>query len=233
MRIPSLAFILTITLPGGAVFAQAANPVNTGAQSAQPQATAPATASDLLLPALNQAQTTLKSLNLDKWKRGSVREEATANVSSLLHDLDNNMQPLITAADAAPGQLSKAIPLIKHLDAFYDVLLRVEEGARVSAPPDQIDALQQALLRVSQARIAYDDVLQTQAAGQEKQVVDLQTAVRAEQESAKEAERKAAATSASATAPCKPATPTHRRRRTTPSKKTTAPPAQGTTPKSQ
>ncbi|HUY95073.1 MAG TPA: hypothetical protein VMU71_07225, partial [Terracidiphilus sp.] len=101
-----------------------------GTVSAPPTATpaaGPATAADLLQPALSNAQSTLTSLKLDKWKKGSVREEAESNVNALLADLNNNIQPLITTADSAPGQLSKAIPLVKHLDAFYDVLLRVEE----------------------------------------------------------------------------------------------------------
>ena len=60
-----------------------------------------------------------------------MRDEAEENVNTLVRDLDDNVQPLITAADAAPAQLSKAIPLLKHLDALYDVLLRVEEASRV------------------------------------------------------------------------------------------------------
>lgn len=199
-----------------------ANPPAPAAPAAVSQAAAPATAADLLQPSLTNARETLTSLKLDKWKKGTVREEAETNVSALLRDLNDNMQPLLTAADAAPGQLSKAIPLIKHLDAFYDVLLRVEEASRVSAPSDQIDALQQALLRVSQARIAYDDVLQSQAAGEEKQIVDLQAAVRAEQENAKLEEHKTE-TRAAATQPCKPAAPAHRRRRTSAAKPKSTP----------
>lgn len=172
----------------------------------------------------------LMALKVEKWKKGSVRDEAEENVNTLLRDLDNNVQPLIAAADAAPSQLSKAIPLVKHLDALYDVLLRVEEASRVSAPAEQIDALQKALLRVSQARNAYDDELQLQAAGAEKQIGDLQTAVRAEQQNVKDAERQVElAKTAAKPEPCKPATPT-RRRRTTAAKKTpetqSKPPAQ-------
>ena len=84
------------------------------------------------------------------------------------------------------AQFSSAIPLVKHLDAFYDVLLRVEEASRVVAPAEQITALQDALLRVSHARIAYDDVLEALALSQEKQVADLQSAVRAEQANVKD-----------------------------------------------
>lgn len=199
--------------------------------AAPAQSAATPTAADLLQPALSNARSALMALKVDKWKKGSVRDEAEENVNTLLRDFDNNVQPLITAADAAPAQLSKAIPLIKHLDALYDVLLRVEEASRVSAPPDQIEALQGALLRVSQARIAYDDVLQMQAAGVEKQIGDLQLAVRAEQQNVKDAERRVELAKAAAKSePCKPAAPVRRRRRITAAKKTPAaeskPPAQ-------
>ena len=171
------------------------------------------------------------ALKVDKWKKGSVRDEAQENVNTLLRDFDNNVQPLITAADAAPAQLSKAIPLIKHLDALYDVLLRVEEGSRVSAPADQIDALQKALLRMSQARNAYDNVLQAQAAGVEKQMGDLETAARSAQQSVKDAQRDVElARAAAKSEPCKPATPARRKRSTAAATKTpgtqSKPPAQ-------
>lgn len=201
---------------------------------ATPAPTGPPTAADLLQPALSNTGSTLKTLTLDKWKKGTVREEAESNVNALLTDLNNNMQPLMDAADAAPAQLSKAIPLVKHLDAFYDVLLRVEEASRVVAPAEQISALQDALLRVSHARIAYDDVLQTLAASQEKQVIDLQTAVRAEQQNVKDAQHQVELAKANVKAePCKPATPAHRRRRRPPAKKPATPAAQATPPKTQ
>lgn len=204
-----------------------------GAPAATTPAAGPATAADLLQPALSDARSTLMALKLDKWKKGTVREEAEGNVNALLRDLDNNIQPLITSADSAPGHLSAAIPLMKHLDAFYDVLLRVEEASRVVAPPEQISALQDALLRVSQARIAYDDVLQSQAAGVEKQIADLQTAVRAEQADVKDAQHQLElAKTAGKSAPCKPA-PAHRRRRTAAKKKAATPSAKSAPPKPQ
>lgn len=251
MHIRNATLILMLATISGGATAQAPAPPSAGAPGAgsptaqkpaatpqsqaapkqsvatQPQTAAPATAADLLQPALTNARETLMSLKVDRWKKGTVRDEAQSNVNALLRDLDNNMQPLITAADASPGQLSKAIPLLKHLDAFYDVMLRVEEASRVVGPGEQISAVQDSLLRVSRARNAYDDVLQTQAAGQEKQIVDLQTAVKAEQQNVKDAQHQADLARAAAATPCKPATPA-RRKRSTPANKTT--PAQTTKP---
>jgi hypothetical protein len=235
MRIASSGFLWFMMSAGMVTYAQPGSVAEGGVQAA-PIATqgvqAPATAANaaappapavtatsLLQPALTQAQATLSTLKIDKWKKGSVRDEAGANVNALLHDLQTNIPPLITAADAEPGALSRAIPLIKHLDAFYDVLLRVEEASRVSAPSDQISALQQTLLDVNKARIAYDDQLQAQAATHEKDIFDLQTELRAQKEEISAQRAKAAAATAT---PCKPATPTRRKRRTTTGSKPSA-----------
>jgi hypothetical protein len=199
---------------GEAGVAQTTPVANTSAPAIMPAITA----SSLLQPALTQTQATLSTLKVDKWKKGSVRDEAGQNVSALLRDLQSNIPPLVTAADAEPTALSRALPLMKHLDAFYDVLLRVEEGARVSAPSEQISALQQTLLDVNKARNAYDDQMQAYAATHEKQIFDLQTQLRAQQEAAANA-KPAAVTAAE---PCKPATPAHKKKRTTTSTKPSA-----------
>jgi hypothetical protein len=215
----------------GTTFAAAAiaqTPTQTPAepQSAAAAPATAATASSVLQPALTQAQTMFSGLKIDKWKKGSVRDEAGENVNALLHDLQTSMPPLITAADAEPGSLSRALPLIKHLDAFYDVMLRVEEAARVSAPSDQISVLQQTLLDVNKARIAYDDQLQSQATTQEKQVFDLRTDLKSQRDTVSVLQAKVAA--ASATPACKPATPARRKRTTTAKPSTTAKPGAAT-----
>jgi hypothetical protein len=220
MHISKAALILTLTVSTVRIHAQAAAGVaqTQGPPPTQATTVVPATASSLLQPALAVVGNTLSSVNMDKWKKGSVREEAAGHVSSLQKDLQTNMPPLLATADAAPGQLSKALPLAKHLDAFYDVLLRVEEAARVSAPGDQVDALKQTLSTLNQARLTFDEGLETQAATQEKQLIDLQLALRAQQE----ASRSAPPVTAPA-APCKPATPARKKKSTRPAAKT--PPA--------
>ena len=189
-----------------------------------PAAPVAVTASSVLKPALAQAQATLATIKTDKWKRGSVRDEAGQNVSALLNDLQNNIPSLMTAADAEPTALSRSLPLMKHLDAFYDVLLRVEEAARVSAPSEQITALQQTMLDVNKARNAYDDQMQAYAATHEKQIFELQTQLKAQQEAAAHTKQTAAAE----TAPCKPATPVHKKKKAATGTSTTAKPSAGT-----
>jgi hypothetical protein len=232
------AAVLGTLLPGTLSAAQAAPPSQQAPAAEAAPAPAPAppavTASSLLQPALTQAQTTLSAMKTDKWKKGSVRDEAGQNIAALLHDLQSNIPPLMTAADAEPTALSRAIPLMKHLDAFYDVMLRVEEASRVSAPAEQVTTLQQTMLDVNKARNAYDDQMQANAVTYEKQVFDLQAQLKAQQDASAQARQTAAA----APPPCKPATtPARKKKRTTSSSgtgsTTTAKPSAGTAAPSQ
>ena len=187
----------------------------TPAPAAATAPAAPVSASTLLQPSINSVVTVLNSLKIDKWKKGSVREEAGQNVNSILQDIQNNLPPLIGAADAAPGSVSAAMPLVKHLDALYDVLLRVEEASRIAAPSEQISQLQDALTVFGTARFALDDALQKQAATQEKQMSDLRVALAQRDKAAAEA-----AAHPAAARPCVPAAiAAHRKRRRRTAKK--------------
>lgn len=205
-----------------AVWLNAQTAAPAAAQTQAPAPAAPATApppqsaSSLLQPSLDVVVNTLNAIKIDKWKRGSVRDEAEENVSSILRDVQTHLPPLMAAADAAPNSLSAAMPLVKHLDAVYDVLLRVEEGSRVAAPSEQVGALQQALTVFGTARFALDDALQNHAVMQEKQLTDLRVAVTKSDEAVRAAQQKIAADKPCVAPPAKPA---HKRRHTTTAKK--------------
>jgi hypothetical protein len=203
------------------LFGQATTPTTA------PPPSAPVAASTVLQPALSTVESTLNALKIDKWKKGSVREEAGDNVKAILQDLKTNVPPLLADVDAAPGALSKSIPLVKHLDALYDVLLRVEEGARVSAPSDQVDQLEAALKQFGVARIQLYDAMTERATGQEKQVSDLQTAIKAHEAAALEHKPAPAVP-----APCTPPKPAPHKKRTTPKPAQPAPGQPAQTPPS-
>ncbi len=192
--------------------------------TAQPPAPLPAPAppSTLLQPALHDLENTLNSLKFDRWKKGSVRDEAASNANAILGDLKSKLPPLVSEADAANGAISPSIPLVKHLDALYDVLLRVEEASRISAPGDQIEQLEGTLTKFERARIALYDAMQQKAAGQEKQVADLQATIKAQKEAAAQEKKPAPA---AAPPPCTPPKPTPKKKRATPPK--TAQPSPG------
>ncbi len=138
--------------------------------------TAP-TASSLLQPSLDSIRQTLATVKVDRWKRGSVRDEANSDMKSIGADLQQRVPSLLKDADAAPGILSKTLPVSRHIDALYDVLLRVVEASRMAAPDDQANSLRQALEGLEKARLALDDSMEQSASSQEKQLVDLRVTV--------------------------------------------------------
>jgi len=152
-------------------------------QPAQPAAAdaAPAavpSATEILKPSLDSLQQTVGALQLEKWKKGSIREEASANLNSIQKDLQSTLPGLLASADQAPGTMSKTLPVSRNIAALYDVLLRVVDGARLVAPADQFAQLQQAMTGLEKGRHALDDHMQDRVSVQEKQIGDLQVALK-------------------------------------------------------
>jgi hypothetical protein len=145
--------------------------------SAQPAASSPAAPSEILKPGLDDLRVTLGALKLEKWKKGTIRDEADANLNTIQRDLQDTLPPLLTTADAAPGTISKVLPVTRNVDAVYDVLVHVVEGARVVAPGDQVALLRQSLGKLEKSRVALDEQLEQTAAAQEKHMADLHNTV--------------------------------------------------------
>jgi hypothetical protein len=148
--------------------------------SAKPSQEARPRPSELLQPALEGLQQTVGALNQEKWKKGTVRSEAETNIQAIQRDLTATLPPLLKTADSSSGSMSKVLPVSRNIDALYDVLLRVVDGARISAPGDQVGQLQTALTGLEKARLSLNDRLQEMAAAGEKQVSDLQVALKAQ-----------------------------------------------------
>jgi hypothetical protein len=193
MRLFDTAFVTAIfassMLAGGAkIYASA---------PAQPAAGSPAAPSEILKPGLDHVRLTLDALKLDRWKKGSIRDEAGGNINTIQRDLQVTLPPLLATADAAPGTMSKVLPVTRNIDAVYDVLVHVVEAARVVAPGDQVGLLQQSLGKLEKSRVALDEQLEQTAAAQEKQMTDLRNTVQTQ----------AAQLHAAATPPPAPACP--------------------------
>jgi hypothetical protein len=189
----------------------AASPVTTPPSSAVPSPpvqTLPARgASVILKPSLVAVEQTLSALKIEKWKRGTVRDEAAKNIAAILRDIQTNLPPLASRADEVPEAVSKVLPMSRNVDALYDVLLRVDEASRVSAPGEQIAQIEQVLDGLKTSRLALDDHLQELAAAAEKQMVDLQAKLQAQ------AATKCPATPTTATSTCAAPTPAHKVKR--------------------
>jgi hypothetical protein len=136
--------------------------------------------SALLQPAIDTLKTTVGLVHLEKWKAPNpVRDTTDQNLTSIRRDIDQNLPPLLADADAAPTSVTKTLPLLRNIDALYEVLLRVASTGEMAAPKPQLEALQQAVSALLDARRTLGDRIQSSAVGQEKQVADLQASLRA------------------------------------------------------
>lgn|GEM_PF-1334290 len=195
-RVPLL--LMVFCWLGGTVEAQQPPPggVSTTHPMAQPSA--------VMQPSLNAVGEALGVLRPEKWKApSSVRQEAAANIESIRRDLEVTLPPLLAAADEDPSSLAHALPAYRNIEALYDVLLRVTEAGRLSAPRDQAVTLQRALAGLEGGRRAFAEQMQSAAVAHDQQLRSLEAAARA-------APRTVVATPA----PCPPAPHTKKRRTT-------------------
>ena len=143
----------------------------------------PSAPSDILQRSLDEVKITVGNVRLDKWKRGSVRDEAGVNIEAIQRDLQGTLPTLLKDADGAPGTLTKVLPLSRNVDALYDVMVHVVEAARVVGTSENVGQLQQALSDLEKARVTLDNQIQQTADIQEKQVVELRSTVQKQEAS--------------------------------------------------
>lgn len=137
----------------------------------------PSAPSDILQRSLDEVRITVGNVKIDKWKRGSVRDEAGNNIDAIQRDLQGTLPGLLKDADSAPGTLTKVLPLSRNVDALYDVMVHVVEASRVVGTSENVGQLQQALTDLEKARVVLDNQIQQTADMQERQVVELRNTV--------------------------------------------------------
>jgi BRCT domain type II-containing protein len=157
--------------------AQSTTAATTGGTSSGANYFTPTAPSDILQRSLDEVKITVGNVRLEKWKRGSVRDEAGTNIDAIQRDLQGALPALLKEADAAPGTLTKVLPLSRNVDALYDVMVHVVEAARVVASSETVGQLQQAMTDLEKARVVLDNQIQQTADMQEKQVLDLRNTV--------------------------------------------------------
>ena len=189
LLIASLAPALTAQAPSASPAQSGSGQAQTTQAQSAPVQAVPAQAGSvpaqtaltpMLQPSLDTLQQTLQGLKIDKWKGGSVRAEAERNISSIMGDLQNTLPALLKTADASPGSVSQMLPVSRNVDALYDVVLRVFDGARVAAPSDQAAQIQVAMTGLESARGSLNNSLQKAANAQEKLVGDLRVTLKAQ-----------------------------------------------------
>jgi hypothetical protein len=149
----------------------------------------------------------MAQLHVDRWKLSRAGRDVTAqNIDSIGRDVTATLNPLLDNADAKPASVPALLPVSRNLAALYEVILRVTVTSEAGAPKADADALAQAIGSLQQARRSFDDRLQSLAAAQDQQVIDLKKQLAA------------AATAASQPSPlvCPPPKPTPQRKKKAP-----------------
>lgn len=89
-----------------------------------------------------KTQDDLQKLRIEKWKAdGSYKKQALGNVESIERNLQGALPEIIGQLRSAPESLPATFKLYRNLDALYDVLGSVTEGAGAFGPKDDLQSL--------------------------------------------------------------------------------------------
>jgi hypothetical protein len=182
LRSRSVLLIATIVIMGFSWLARAQNAM-------QPAPAAGPTLSDIYQPALDQVGASLRQIDVGHWKLSRQwKAQIASDVSSIQQDLSGPLTGLLQKAQVAPAGLGPRIDVARNVDALYDVMVRVTTAANLSGGKSDAALLDNALVRLQQARKAAADGLQGAVQARDQEIVQLratvQAAKRVEQEAA-------------------------------------------------
>ena len=137
-----LTFIATALAQSGP--APNASPANSG--QGQPVSYASVTQLNALLSQIEAAskdtQADLGKLRIERWKAdGSYKKQVLGNVDSIQRNLQGALPEIVTQLRNAPEDLPASFKLYRNLDALYDVLRDVVEGAGAYGSKDDLQSL--------------------------------------------------------------------------------------------
>jgi hypothetical protein len=89
-----------------------------------------------------KTQSDLQKLRVEKWKAdGSYKKQALGNAESIERNLQGALPEIIGQLRSAPESLPVTFKLYRNLDALYDVLGNVTEGAGAFGSKDDLQSL--------------------------------------------------------------------------------------------
>jgi hypothetical protein len=134
--------------------------------------------SGTLRPALSQVNQAVSNLDIRHWKApGSVKSAASGDVSSIQRDMSGTLASLMSQAEVAPSSVPSSFAVYRNVDALYDTLLRVVETADLSAPDQDVSALEGALRQLEAARTDLGERILAATQAQQNEVVRLRTVI--------------------------------------------------------
>jgi hypothetical protein len=117
-----------------------------GGQGGQPVSYASVTQLNGLLAQLEttskDTQADLVKLRIEHWKAdGSYKKQALGKVDSIQRNLQGALPEIVAQLRSAPEDLPTTFKLYRNLDALYDVLGNVAEGAEAFGSKDDVQSL--------------------------------------------------------------------------------------------
>jgi hypothetical protein len=186
-----LSFLAAVLAQSGP--APSAAPPNGG--QAQPVSYASVTQLNGLLSQLDASskntQADLVKLRIEKWKTdGNYKKQALGNVDSIQRNLQGALPEIMTQLRNAPEDLPASFKLYRNLDALYDVLGSVAEGAGAFGSKDDLQALSNDLNAFEGARKQLAERIENLASAKEAEITRLSTALKTAQAAAAEPPKK-------------------------------------------
>ena len=131
--------------------------------------------------ASKNTQADLVRLRIERWKAdGSYKKQALGNVDSIQRNLQGALPEIIAQLRSAPEDLPVTFKLYRNLDALYDVLGSVAEGAGAFGPKDDLQALSNDLSTFEGTRRQLAERIESLSSAKEAEIArlraDLKTA---------------------------------------------------------
>jgi hypothetical protein len=126
-------------------------------------------------------QIDLAKLRIERWKAdGATKKQSMANVDSIQRNLEGALPAIVAELRAAPEDMPATFKLYRNLDALYDVLGTVVEGAGAFGAKDDLQALANDLNSFEATRKQLAQRMESLSSAKEAEIVrlraDLKTA---------------------------------------------------------
>jgi DNA repair exonuclease SbcCD ATPase subunit len=121
-------------------------------------------------------QADLVKLRIEKWKTDSgYKKQALGNVDSIQRNLQGALPEMIGQLRGSPENLPITFKLYRNLDALYDVLGSVVEGAGAFGSKDDLQSLANDLNAFEGSRKQLAERIENLSSAKEAQITQLQT----------------------------------------------------------
>ena len=149
-------------------------------QEGQPVSYASITQLNGLLGQLEQTSKTtqadLVKLRIEHWKAdGSYKKQALGNVDSIQRNLQGALPEMISQMRTTPEDLPATFKLYRNLDALYDVLGSVVEGAGAFGAKDDLQSLSNDLNSFEATRRQLAERMENLSSAKEAEIARLRT----------------------------------------------------------